>query len=82
MAWIKTVAPDEAEGLLAQLYRAAVKRAGRVYNILLIQSQRPKALRSSTQLYLEVMRSPESGLSRAQREMIATTVSSLNNCHY
>ncbi|MFQ5525812.1 MAG: carboxymuconolactone decarboxylase family protein [Thermoanaerobaculia bacterium] len=82
MAWIKTVAPDAAEGLLAQLYRAAIKRAGRVYNILSIQSPRPKALRASTQLYLEVMRSPESGLSRAQREMIATTVSRLNHCHY
>lgn len=82
MAWIKTVAPDEAEGLLAQLYRAAIKRAGRVYNILSIQSLRPKALRSSTQLYLEVMHSPESGLSRRQREMIATAVSSFNHCHY
>lgn len=82
MAWIKTVAPDRAQGLLAQLYRAAIKRVGKVYNILSIQSPRPKALRSSTQLYLEVMQSPESGLSRAQREMIATTVSALNACHY
>ncbi len=82
MAWIKTVAPENARGLLAQLYRAAVKRAGKVYNILSIQSQRPAALRSSTRLYLEVMRSEDSALSRAQREMIATTVSSLNGCHY
>ncbi len=82
MAWIKTIAAEQARGLLAQLYRAAGKRAGRIYNILSIQSQRPKALRSSTQLYIEVMHSSESALSRAQREMIATTVSSLNSCHY
>ena len=108
MAWIKMVAPGEAEGLLREIYDAAVERAGKVFNviriermgvtwtwkveealegadvvnILRIQSLRPKVLRSSTQLYLEVMHSEESGLSRAQREMIATVVSQLNHCHY
>ena len=82
MAWITTIPPESAAGLLAQIYRAAMKRAGKVFNILSIQSLRPKVLRSSTRLYMEVMRSPESALSRAQREMIATTVSSLNDCFY
>ncbi len=82
MAWIDTVPPDRAQGLLARLYDAAIRRAGRVFNILRIQSPRPKVLRSSTQLYIEVMHSPESGLSRAQREMIATAVSRFNDCHY
>jgi len=82
VAWIRTIAPEAAEGLLRQLYRAAIKRAGKVFNIMRIQSPRPKVLRASTQLYLEIMHSPESGLSRGQREMIATAVSSFNNCHY
>ena len=82
MAWIRTVAPDQAEGLLRQLYGAAVKRAGKVFNVIRVQSPRPRVLRASTQLYLEIMHSPESGLSRAQREMIATAVSSFNDCHY
>lgn len=82
MAWIRTVPPEQAGGLLRQLYRAAVKRAGRVFNILSIQSLRPKVLRESTQLYLEIMRSPDSALTRRQREMVATVVSSLNGCHY
>lgn len=82
MSWIETVAPDEADGLLRRPHDAAVKRAGRVYNIIRIQSQRPKVLRCSTQLYIEVMHGSDSGLSRAQREMIATTVSRLNHCHY
>ncbi|MDX1642823.1 MAG: carboxymuconolactone decarboxylase family protein [Thermoanaerobaculia bacterium] len=81
MAWIRTVAPDAAEGLLAKLYRAAVKRAGKVFNVLRIQSVRPRVLRASTQLYIEVMYG-ESGLSRAQREMIATSVSRANDCFY
>ena len=82
MAWVRTFAPEEATGLLGRLYSAALKRAGRVYNILRIQSLRPAVLKSSTQLYVEVMRSADSDLSRAQREMIATTVSRENNCFY
>ena len=82
MAWIPTVDPSEARGLLRRLYEAATRRAGKVFQIIRIQSLRPKVLRSSTQLYLEVMHARENGLSRAQREMIATTVSQLNDCFY
>ena len=82
MPWIKTIAPADAMGLLKRQYDAAIKRAGKIFNIVSIQSLRPKVLRSSIQLYAEVMRSPESGLSRAQREMIATAVSRANSCHY
>ena len=82
MAWIRTVDPAEARGLLRRLYDAAVRRAGKVFQIIRIQSPRPKVLRCSTQLYLEVMHSRDNGLSRVQREMIATTVSQLNGCFY
>ena len=82
MTWIKTIAPEQATGLLKQLYDAAVRRAGRVYNVIRLQSLRPKVLRASTQLYMELMHSPEGGLTRAQREMIATVVSRANGCHY
>ena len=82
MAWIRTIAPEDADGLLKQLYAAALKRAGRVYNIIRVQSPRPKVLRASTQLYMEIMHSTESGLSRTQREMIAVVVSSANHCRY
>lgn len=82
MAWIRTIAPREATGLLKQLYASAVQRAGKVFNIIRLQSPRPHVLRASTRLYVEVMISTESGLSRAQREMIATAVSRANACHY
>lgn len=82
MAWVKTIAPDEAEGLLARLYKTAVQRAGKVWNVLRIQSLRPETLQASVDLYLEVMHSRKSPLSRAQREMIATAVSRANHCHY
>ncbi|MCP3981262.1 MAG: peroxidase [bacterium] len=82
MAWIKTVSPDEATGLLRQIYDAAIKRAGKVYNVIRMQSPRPRVLRASTMLYMEVLHSAENALSRAQREMIATAVSRANGCHY
>lgn len=82
MTWIRTIDPAEAKGLLARLYDAAIQRAGRVYNIIRCQSLRPSTLRASTTLYKEVMFSPASPLSRAQREMIATSVSQLNACRY
>ncbi len=82
MAWIETVDPADARGLLQRLYGAAVKRAGKVYNVIRLQSPRPEVLRASTRLYTEVMHSSRSPLSRAQREMIATAVSRANACHY
>ena len=82
MAWIATVAPATATGLLKRLYTEAVKRTGKVFNVLRLQSLRPQVLQRSTELYLEVMHSRASPLSRAQREMIATVVSQANGCHY
>lgn len=81
MAWIKTITPHDAEGLLAKVYQAAIARAGQVYNILRLQSLNPAVLQSSMGLYVNMMHQP-SALSRARREMIATVVSRFNNCHY
>lgn len=82
MAWIKTVSPSEATGLLKRLYDSAIQRAGRVFNVIRLQSRRPNVLRASTQLYTELMHAEASPLSRAQREMIATVVSRTNGCFY
>ncbi len=82
MAWIQTIDPDSATGLLKRLYDAAVTRAGKVYNVVRLQSLQPAVLRASIQLYLEIMHSKKSSLTRCQREMIATAVSRANSCHY
>jgi len=81
MAWIKTIPEEEAEGNLKRQYDAAIKRAGRVYNIVKINSLKPDLMRTFMQIYLQLMFGP-SGLSRAQREMIAVVVSKVNQCHY
>ena len=72
---------DEASGLLKEEYDAALARAGKVFNIVKAMSLRPGVLRSSMQLYRDVMFGP-SGLSRVERELLAVVVSRANDCHY
>jgi alkylhydroperoxidase family enzyme len=81
MAYIRQIPPEDAGGELAQLYAAAVQRAGRVYGILKLQSLNPAVLRASLDLYRAIMFGP-SPLTRVEREAIAVTVSRVNECFY
>lgn len=81
MAYIRIIDEDEAAGPLAREYEAAVRRAGKVFNVVKIQSLNPRALQRSTELYATLMHGP-SPLSRAEREMLAVVVSRLNDCFY
>lgn len=81
MPWIRTIPPGEAVGRLKKSYDAAVARAGRVFGILRSMSLAPPILDASMGLYQRVMFAPE-GLARYQREMLATLVSRVNDCHY
>ena len=81
MAWIKLVDESEARGLLARIYDSAIKRAGKVFQILRVQSNNPESLKASMNLYTATMFG-KSPLSRAQREMLAVVVSRANECHY
>jgi len=81
MAWIKLIDESEAQGELARIYEASRKRAGRVFNIIKIQSNHAPSLQGMLSLYTAVMRG-DSPLTRAQREMLALVVSRTNGCHY
>lgn len=81
MAWIRTIDYEASDGALRQEYAKAIRRAGRVYNIVKIMGLRPSHLKASIDLYVAVMHAP-SALSRAQREMLAVVVSAANRCHY
>ena len=81
MAHLRLTEVDEATGLLRDEYDAAVGRAGKVFNIVKAMSLRPGVLRRSMELYKGVMHGP-SGLSRQERELLATVVSRENDCHY
>ena len=75
---IEMIHEDEAEGKLKEIYD---RLGGRVANILKVHSLFPQSLDAHIQYYKTIMFG-KSPLSRAQREMIATVVSAVNECHY
>ena len=81
MAYIPYIPDDEAPPGLAELYDRYRDPAGHVDNILRIHGPNPASLEAHFKLYSTLMRG-KSELTRAQREMIAVVVSSINECHY
>ena len=81
MAWIKVIDEDKATGRLKTLYKKYGDPFEGVDNILKIHSLNPGSLRYHYDLYKHLMKG-KSGLSLAQREMIAIVVSRINACHY
>lgn len=81
MAFISYVPEEDAPPQLAELYRRYRAPWGGVDNIIRIHGHNPNSMTAHLQLYRGLMRGP-SPLSRAQREMIAVTVSAINKCFY
>lgn len=81
MAYVEKIAPEEAEGVLARIFKARTKAGGRLWEIIAVQSLTPETLRESLRFYGQVMFG-KSALSRATREMIAVVTSQVNECHY
>jgi uncharacterized peroxidase-related enzyme len=78
---IRLIEEDEAAGPLREEYDAALDRAGKVFNIVKAMSLRPAVLQASMALYREIMFG-ESGLSRRERELLATVTSAEQSCYY
>jgi uncharacterized peroxidase-related enzyme len=81
MPYLRLIEENEASGELKEEYDAAVRRAGKVFQIVKAMSLRPGVLKRSLGLYQAIMFGP-SELSRAERELLAVVVSRANNCHY
>ncbi len=81
MPWIHQVADEDATGLLKQEYDKAIKRAGRIWNIVRIMSLNPRAMKASMEQYGTLMMG-QSPLSRGRREMLATVVAATVGCVY
>ena len=81
MAHLRLIDPQDADGLLAEEYEAAVERAGKVFNIVRSMSPNPEVLKASIEMYKAIMFGP-SPLSRQERELLATVVSVENECYY
>ena len=81
MAHIPYVPYGEATGLLAASYERFGAARGGIDNIIRIHSLNPPSMGHHVTLYAHLMRG-RSPLTRVQREMIALTVSALNDCFY
>ena len=81
MAHLRLTDVDDASGPLKAEYDAAIGRAGKVFNIVKAMSLRPEVLKQSMEMYRAIMFGP-SGLTRAERELLATVTSQINECHY
>lgn len=81
MPYIKQVSDDEAVGPVKRELKKALKRAGRVWNIVRIMTPNPELLRTSISFYSAMMHG-ESPLRKWQRETLAVVVSRTNECHY
>lgn len=81
MSYIRTIDESDATGELAEFYKRAGNPDGSVDNVMKIHALNPESLRVHFELYVQSMHR-DSPLSRAEREMVAVTVSRINGCAY
>jgi alkylhydroperoxidase family enzyme len=81
MAFINIFNLEESSGLLKKEYEKGMRRAGRIWKILSIQSQTPQILQDSMRLYGSTMFG-KSKLTRFDRELLAVVTSISNECEY
>ena len=85
MAWVRTVQPAESEGEIREAYRAmhGDELPPRAANVISSTSIRPRTMLAMARLNDAVnFRNDDSGVTRQQREMIATVVSVTLKCRY
>lgn len=80
-ARIQVIDEQQARGRLKEFYENVLEYRGKVANIFKVHSLNPDAMKAHLDLYLKIMYG-RSGVTRAQREMIAVVVSSVNQCEY
>ena len=81
MAFINIFDFEESSGLLKKEYEKGMRRAGRIWKILSIQSQTPQILQDSMRLYGSTMFG-KTRLTKFDRELLAVVTSITNECEY
>ena len=84
MTWVTTFAENEATGRLAEVYEEVCQHpmsGGQVANVIACMGLRPEAVRGVWQMNMGITFGA-STLGRTREEIIATSVSALNGCHY
>jgi uncharacterized peroxidase-related enzyme len=81
LSWLHTPPDDDVADEVKELWETPLERLGFVPNVMRTFSLRPELLLRWWSYYDELLRG-ESGLTKAEREMIAVVVSTANRCHY
>jgi hypothetical protein len=85
MAWVRTVYPKDADGEILEAYRELTgeEHPERMAHVIASTSIRPRIMLAMSKLNDEVnFENHSSGLTRLQREMISSVVSTTNECRY
>ena len=81
MPYVKTIPYEEASGDLKDVYDMMIETRGRIANVQAVSSLKPNIMKTLMGHVASVMFG-ESGVTRAEREMIAAVVSATNKCQY
>ena len=81
LTWLRVPAEDELPVEVRELWQPSLEKLGFVPNVLRLYALRPSHLLAWNAWYEEAMKG-DSGLTRAEREMIAVVVSVANDCAY
>ncbi len=82
MTWISTIAYEDADGALKELYERIKGPDDNVDNIMLAHSLRPHTMTGHMTLYKYVLHHPHNKLPKHYLETIGVFVSILNRCDY
>ena len=82
MTWIKTIAYDEAEGRLKQLYDRIKGPGNKVDNIMMAHSLRPHSMEGHMALYKYVLHHFANTVPELFLEALGVLVSRINRCDY
>ncbi len=81
LTWLRVPSEDELPKEVVELWQPSLEKLGFVPNVLRLFALRPRHLLAWNAHYEETMRG-DSGLTKAEREMIAVVVSVTNECAY
>lgn len=81
LTWLRVPSDEELPPAIHELWQPSLEKLGFVPNVLRLYALRPSHLLAWNAWYEEAMKG-ESGLSKAEREMIAVVVSVANDCAY
>ncbi|MCH8107494.1 MAG: carboxymuconolactone decarboxylase family protein [Chloroflexi bacterium] len=81
MPFVKTVPFEKADEQTKAAYEGLLQTRGRIANVIGVSSLRPH-LMTTLSAHIRSVMTTESGLTPAERQMVATVVSATNKCQY